>query len=62
MNGPNAMSDTKSLIALGFAFYVLLALWSANPTIDKSSLFNISNSSVSELVFNFNVQRELARL
>ena len=53
-----AMNYTKPLVALGFVFYVLLALWSVNPTSDRfSSLFNDSTSSVTELGLRFNLQR-----
>ncbi len=53
------MDDTtKPLIALGFVFFVLLALWLVNPTFDRSSaLFADSSSSVSELGLRFNLQR-----
>jgi hypothetical protein len=48
----------KPLISLGFVFFVLLALWSVNPTFDKAySLFANSSSSVSELGLRFYLQR-----
>jgi hypothetical protein len=48
------MTYTKPLVALGFVFYVLLALWSVNPTSDRfSSLFNDTTSSVTELGLRF---------
>jgi hypothetical protein len=53
------MNDTmKPLIALGFVFYVLLALWSVNQTSDRfSSHFNDNSFSVTELGLRFNLQR-----
>ena len=53
------MDDTtKPLIALGFVFFVLLALWLVNPTFDRSpSVFADNTSSVSELGLRFNFRR-----
>jgi hypothetical protein len=53
------MEDTtKPLIALGFVFFVLLALYLANPNFEKSlSVFADSASSVSELGLRFSFQR-----
>jgi len=48
----------KPLVALGFVFYVLLALWLVNPTYQRSSSpFDDSSSSVTELGLRFNLQR-----
>ena len=53
------MDDTtKPLIALGFVFFVLLALWLVNPNFDRSlSVFADSASTVSELGLRFSLRR-----
>ena len=53
------MDDTtRPLIALGFVFLVLLALFLVNPNFDKSlSVFADSASTVSELGLRFSFQR-----
>jgi hypothetical protein len=53
------MDDTiKPLIALGFVFFVLLALFLVNPNFDKSlAVFADSASSVTDLGLRFNFQR-----
>jgi len=53
------MNDTmRPLIALGFIFFVLLALFLVNPNFDKSlSVFADNASAVSELGLRFSFQR-----
>jgi hypothetical protein len=53
------MDDTtKPLIALGFVFFVLLALYLVNPNFEKSiSVFADNASTVSELGLRFSFQR-----
>ena len=53
------MNDTmRPLIALGFVFLVLLALFLVNPNFDKSlSVFADNASAVSELGLRFSFRR-----
>jgi hypothetical protein len=53
------MNDTtRPLIALGFVFFVLLALYLVNPNFEKSlSVFANSASTVSELGLRFSFRR-----
>jgi hypothetical protein len=53
------MEDTtRPLIALGFVFFVLLALYLVNPNFEKSlSVFADGASTVSELGLRFSFQR-----
>lgn len=51
-------NTTGSLIALGFVFLVLLALFFVNPNFDRSlSVFADNASTVSELGLRFSFQR-----